>query len=392
MSAPRRVCVVTGSRADYGLLSALMREIKNDPAFSLQLVATGAHLAPRFGMTITDIEADGFAVDARVDLGLGEDTPLATAAATGRGVGGIAREMARLAPDWVVVLGDRYEILAAAQAAFLLGLPVAHIHGGEVTEGAMDDSIRHAITKLSHLHFAAAEPYAKRIVQMGEAPTRVFNVGALGVEAALALNPMPPGELDRNLGLALRDPVLLVTYHPVTLRDGDEGAAVDALLAALDKFGEARVVVTGVNADPGRAAVAGRLAAYAASRAERATIHESLGQRRYLSAMRRAAAVVGNSSSGLIEAPVLGVPTVNIGARQKGRLRARSVIDCGESADEIAAAIARALDPAFRAKIAGQPLPYGGGGSAAKIAAVLKTADPGRFKRKPFHDLPGAAA
>lgn len=392
MSAPRRICVVTGSRADYGLLSVLMREIRKDPAFALQVVATGAHLAPRFGMTVKEIEADGFAVDARVDLGLDADTPLATAAATGRAVGGIARELARLAPDLVVVLGDRYEILAAAQAAFLLGLPIAHIHGGEATEGAMDDSIRHAITKLSHLHFPAAAPYAGRIVQMGEVPARVFTVGALGVDAARALEPIPAGDLDQDLGLALRDPVLLVTYHPVTLREDGEGAAVNALLAALDKFDDARIVITGVNADPGRAAVAERLTAYVAKRAERVTLHESLGQRRYLSVMRRAAAVVGNSSSGIIEAPALGVPTVNIGARQQGRLRAMSVIDCNESADGIAAAVAQALDPVFRAKVAGQSLPYGGGGTAVKIAAVLKTADLGRLARKPFHDLSGAAA
>lgn len=392
MNAPRRICVVTGARADYGLLSSLMREIRGDETLELVTIATGAHLLPEFGLTVREIEADGFSVDARVDIGLAADDPLEAARATGRGVVGIAEALSRLAPNAVVLLGDRYEILAAAVAAFVLGLPIAHIHGGEITEGAMDDSIRHAVTKLAHLHFAAAEPYATRILQMGETPNRVFNVGALGVDAALALRPLSRAEMDRDLGLPLRDPVLLVTYHPVTLRDSDERAAVDAMVAALDTVAEARVVITGVNADPGRTVVARRLADYAARHPRRVSLHESLGQRRYLSVMREAAAVVGNSSSGVIEAPALGVPTVNIGARQKGRLKAPSVIDCGETANEIAGAIARVMEPAFRRRIADQHLPYGGGGTARKIAAVLKSVDLGRLKYKIFRDLPEAAA
>jgi UDP-hydrolysing UDP-N-acetyl-D-glucosamine 2-epimerase len=387
----RRVSVVTGSRADYGLLAGLMRELRDDPAFALQTVVTGAHLSPKFGLTVREIEADGFAIDARVDLGLDSDARAAIAAATGRGLAGLARALADLAPDIVVVLGDRYEIFAAAAAALILGIPVAHIHGGEITEGAMDDSIRHAVTKMASLHFAAAEPYARRIAQMGEDPARVFAVGALGVEAALSPTMLPADELERDLGLALREPTLLVTYHPVTLRKDAETIAIDALLAALDRFTDARIVITGVNADPGHTAVTSHLNDYARTHARRATLHASLGQRRYLSVMRRAAAVIGNSSSGIIEAPALGVPTVNIGDRQKGRLKATSVIDCGETTDDIARAIERAIDPQFRAKNAGQMLPYGGGGTAAKIAAVLKAADLNRLKNKTFHDLAGAA-
>jgi UDP-hydrolysing UDP-N-acetyl-D-glucosamine 2-epimerase len=387
----RRVSVVTGSRADYGLLAGLMRELRDDPAFALQTVVTGAHLSPKFGLTVREIEADGFAIDARVDLGLDSDARAAIAAATGRGLAGLARALADLAPDIVVVLGDRYEIFAAAAAALILGIPVAHIHGGEITEGAMDDSIRHAVTKMASLHFAAAEPYARRIAQMGEDPARVFAVGALGVEAALSPTMLPADELERDLGLALREPTLLVTYHPVTLRKDAETIAIDALLAALDRFTDARIVITGVNADPGHTAVTSHLNDYARTHARRATLHASLGQRRYLSVMRRAAAVIGNSSSGIIEAPALGIPTVNIGDRQKGRLKATSVIDCGETTDDIARAIERAIDPQFRAKNAGQMLPYGGGGTAAKIAAVLKAADLNRLKNKTFHDLAGAA-
>lgn len=389
MNAARRICIITGSRAEYGILSSLMHEIGRDGGLVLQTLVTGAHLSHKFGMTAREIEDDGYAVDAEVDLKLTDDTPLAVAEATGRAATGIAKELARLQPDMVVLLGDRYEILAAAQAAFLLGLPIAHLHGGEITEGAMDDSIRHAITKLSHLHFAAAAPYARRIMQMGEAPERVFNVGALGVDAAMALRPIDPEALDGDIGIPLRDPVFLVTYHPVTLRTGDEGIVVDSLQSALDKFQEARIVITGVNADPGRSAIAQRMIAYAARNPQRVSLHESLGQRRYLSVMRRAAAVIGNSSSGIIEAPAFGVPTVNIGARQTGRLKALSVVDCGESADEIATAIARAVDPGFQANFARQSLPYGGGGTAEKITAVIKTADLDRLKHKVFNDLPG---
>ncbi|MCC7015878.1 MAG: UDP-N-acetylglucosamine 2-epimerase (hydrolyzing) [Rhodospirillales bacterium] len=388
----RRIVVVTGSRADYGLLSALMREVRSDPALELQVIATGAHLSPKFGLTVREIEADGFDVDARVDIGLASDERPALAAATGRALAGLASALDRIAPDVAVVLGDRYEMLAAASAALILDLPVAHIHGGEITEGAMDDSIRHAITKMASVHFAAAEPYARRIVQMGEPPERVFAVGALGVDAARALVPLDSATLDRDLGLPLRDPTLLVAYHPETAGADGGARGIAALLAALERLPEARVVVTGVNADPGREAIAGRLADYAARRRDRVTLHDSLGQRRYLSVMRRAAAVIGNSSSGVIEAPALGVPTVDIGARQQGRLKARSVIGAEENADAIAAALARALDPAFRAGFAGQALPYGGGGVAKKIAAILKSADLARLRRKRFHDLPGIAA
>ena len=388
----RTICVVTGSRADYGLLRWLMQEIRDDPALALQTVVTGAHLEPAFGLTVGEIEADGFAIDARVPMDLAGDSPVAVAAAMGRVLSGIASELDRLRPDVVVLLGDRYEVLAAACAAVLVGRPIAHIHGGELTEGAMDDSFRHAVTKLAHLHFAAAKPYAQRILQMGETSERVFVVGALGVDAVRMSGPAEPAELDGTLGLALRDPVLLVTYHPVTRRVGTDSAALEALLDALDRQPKARVVITGVNADPGRAPIARRLADYAAARAERVSVHDSLGQRAYLSVMRCATAVVGNSSSGLVEAPAFGVPTVNIGKRQAGRLKARSVIDCGESADEIAAAIARARDPAFKASYAGQTLPYGGGGVARTIASRLKSTDLAALRAKPFRDLPGISA
>lgn len=383
MSASRRrIAIITGSRAEYGLLSWLMKDIKADLALELVVIATGMHLSARFGDTIAEIRADGFdpiAVPCLEDC----DDRLAVARSTARAVSGLAEALAQAAPDVVVVLGDRFEILAAAQAALLLGIPLAHLHGGELTEGAVDESIRHAITKMASLHFAAAEPYAQRIRQMGEPPERVFTVGAPGVDAVHRLDPLS----SEQLGLELGHPLFLVTYHPVTLHQGDEGAAVDALTSALDAFPAARVVITGVNADAGHQAVAERLGAWVEVNGARASLHASLGHRRYLSVLAKADCVIGNSSSGLIEAPAAGVPTVNIGDRQKGRLCAASVVNCGERADDIQAAIEKAIDPAFRRSFAGICPPYGGGDASARILAVLKAVDFCPLIRKPFHDI-----
>jgi UDP-hydrolysing UDP-N-acetyl-D-glucosamine 2-epimerase len=383
----RRICLVTGSRAEWGLLSGLAREIAGDPGLELQLIATGSHLDPRFGKTAEEIRAQGFTIDAEVPLDLKDDSKTAIAQAMGAALGGLAQAYARLAPDIVALLGDRYEIFAAASAALLLGIPVAHIHGGESTEGAVDDQLRHAITKMSHLHFAAAAPYAQRIVQMGEEPWRVHVVGAPGVDAALSPALPDAVTLERDLGQPMTHPLLLVTYHPVTLRQGGEGQAVDALLAALDEFPQARIVITGANADPGREEIALRLEAFAKARAPRVSLHASLGQARYLGVMKLADAVIGNSSSGIIEAPALGVPTVDIGSRQGGRLKASSVISCGEGKDEIARAISQALDPAFRASIAHQNPPYGGGGAAGRMKDILASPDLKLGTSKRFHDL-----
>ncbi|MBF0353790.1 MAG: UDP-N-acetylglucosamine 2-epimerase (hydrolyzing) [Alphaproteobacteria bacterium] len=386
----RRICIVTGSRADYGLLTGLMREISADAAMELQVVATGSHLSAAFGHTVDAIRADGFKVDAEVSLPLGDDSRLAVAHATGQALSGMAQAFERLKPNLVVVLGDRYEIFAAASAALLLGIPVAHIHGGELTLGAVDDALRHAITKMASLHFVAAHEYARRVLQMGEPADRVFEVGAPGVDLIGGLSFQGAETLGRDLGLPLFNPLLLVTYHPVTRRTGDEGAALDELLSALERLPDARIVITGVNADAGNQVISGRMSAFASAHPDRVSLHSSLGQERYLSVMRLAGAVVGNSSSGIIEAPALGIPTVNIGARQNGRLKAYSVIDCDEDAEAIFKAIKKALGDGFRASIAGQPLPYGHGGAARMMKDVLKTypadqlADP-----KPFHDIIG---
>ncbi|NQU61757.1 MAG: UDP-N-acetylglucosamine 2-epimerase (hydrolyzing) [Rhodospirillales bacterium] len=386
--AKRKICVVTGTRAEYGLLFWLMKEIEGDPELTLQLAVTGAHLSPKFGETRKTIEKDGFAIDEKIDIDLGDDTPRGIARSMGMAVIGFGEAFGRLRPDVIVVLGDRYEILAAAEAAMLARTPIAHIHGGEITEGAMDDAMRHAITKLSHLHFTAAEAYCARVIQLGEDPTRVFNTGAIGLDNIDRLTLLDRAGLKADLGLAAGQNFFLVTYHPVTLSNDDPAEGLGEMLAALDEFPDFDVVLTGVNSDPGHDTVARLLAGYVEANPARVSMHASLGQLRYLSAMKYAAAVIGNSSSGIVEAPALGAPTVNIGDRQKGRLRAPSIIDCGSATDDIAQAIERALNPGFRSGLKEINLPYGSSGASKKIKNILKTADLSGIVQKPFHDIP----
>ena len=382
----RRICVVTGGRADYGLLSWLMREIDDDPALRLQIAVTGSHLSPRFGLTVTAIERDGFAIAARVPLSLDDDSRLSMARATAEALAGFAEAFSVLAPDMVVVLGDRFEILGAAEAALLLGVPLAHIHGGEVTEGMVDDTIRHALTKMAALHFVAAEPYRRRVIQMGEDPARVFTTGAPGLDHFRRLPLLDTAALEHTLGFCLGGedrsagprnaksvggPLLLVTYHPPTWC-ADPGRAANALVSALQSVPDARIVITGVNADPGNRPIRACLEAFAAAHPDTVLLRESLGQRAYLSLMRIAGAVVGNSSSGIIEAPAVRVPTVNIGPRQDGRLKAASIIDCAEDAAAIASALSRALDQAFVAALPAELSLFGTGTAAPAIAAVLR--------------------
>ena len=383
----RRICFITGSRADYGHLSPVMTAIKGREGLSLQLIVTGQHLDARFGETWTAIRDDGFAIDERADLKLGDDTPLETAKAVGRGVGAIGESLARLKPDIVVILGDRFEILAAAEAALLLNIPVAHIHGGEATEGAIDDAIRHAITKMSRLHFCAAEPYARRVRQMGENPKHVFTVGAPGLDVLKTMDFLSRDTLAEDLGIDLSGGLLLITYHPVTLKLDEGKAAVEELVRALGSFDDTAMVFTGVNSDPGHNVISDTISAFAGQASHRRVMINSLGQRRYLSAVREADAVIGNSSSGLIEAPALGVPTVNIGDRQKGRLRGASVIDCGDDSAEITAAISKALTPAFRSAARTSEPPYGRGGAATQIVDALAEVDLRQLSTKPFQDI-----
>lgn len=388
MTAERRIAVVTGSRAEYGLLYRLIGLLHRDEGAELQLIVTGAHLSPAHGLTVSEIERDGFPIAAKVDMELGADDAAGLAAAMGRGLAGFGAAFAQLKPDFAVVLGDRYEILSAASAAMLARVPIAHLHGGEATFGLIDEAVRHAVTKMAHLHFVSADPYARRVIQMGEAPERVFNVGALALDT-IAHSALPgAGAVLEEIGLAGGGPLLMLTYHPVTLTEDTGLSGVRALLAALEKLPEThRILVTGTNADTAGRGVAGLIEDFAKRQRSRVRFVNSLGHLRYLSVLEAAHAAVGNSSSGIIEAPALGTPTVNIGPRQDGRLRAPSVIDCGEEEGEISAAIERALSEDMQKLAARRATPYGTGQAAEKIMDVLMSTDPSSLIIKTFHDL-----
>jgi UDP-hydrolysing UDP-N-acetyl-D-glucosamine 2-epimerase len=382
----RKICVVTGSRADYGLLYWLLKEIQTDERVKLQLVVTGAHLVPEVGMTVEAIEADGFKPDAKVDMLLSSGSTVGVAKSVGIGVIGFADVLNRLAPDLLVILGDRFEILAAAQAAMIARIPIAHIHGGELTEGAIDDVIRHSLTKMSHLHFVTADSYRERVIQLGEVPERVWNFGAPGLEAFRRTTMLSRNELSHSLGFDLRDPYFLVTYHPETLSMMNR-EATDALFRALAEFPEHRVIVTGVNSDPDNHLVRDAINAFLAANNGMVYFVENLGQQRYLSALKYAAVVVGNSSSGLIEAPSAGVPTVNIGQRQRGRIKVSSVIDASENTDSIVNAIRAALSPDFQDVLEKVASPFGDGHVAARILNVLAEHTLDGITAKEFHDI-----
>jgi UDP-hydrolysing UDP-N-acetyl-D-glucosamine 2-epimerase len=384
----RKICVVTGARADYGLLYWLLREIETERTLELQLAVTGMHLSPEFGLTVREIEADGFLIAERVEMLLSSDTPVGVAKAIGLGVIGFADAFARLRPDILVVLGDRFEVLAAAQAALVARIPIAHLHGGETTKGTFDEAIRHSITKMAHLHFVAAEPYRRRVIQLGEDPARVFNVGAPGLDHIRRTTLLDRAAFERSIEFEMGQPTFLVTYHPATLVERSAADGARELLRALDRFETARVLFTRTNADTGGRAVNELLEAYVEAHPKRARLFTSLGQQRYLSALRLVDLVVGNSSSGVIEAPAFGVPTVNIGPRQEGRLRAASVIDSAEDADAIAAAIERAMSPRFRAELEGMASPYGEGDTARRVVEVLLAVEIGEgLVMKRFFDV-----
>lgn len=380
----RRIAFFTSTRAEYGLLRPLMAEVSSRHGLVLQIIVSGTHLSESHGNTWREVVADGFSIDVRVDMTIATEDAEGVALSAAQVLGGVASALVRLKPDVLVLLGDRYELLAAAQAAVLCRVPIAHIHGGEATEGAIDESIRHAVTKLAQWHFAAAEPYANRICQMGEASDRVWNVGAPAMDNIAALDPVSKDELEAFLGLRLREPTFLVTYHPVTLEDDGGLSAIQALLAALDSS-NASIVITGANADPGAEAIRQILQAFAKDRPNRVALVESLGARRYLSLMRHVDVVVGNSSSGLLEAPAVGVPTVDIGPRQQGRLRAPSVVHCGESVVEITQALKAALSADLKAIAARRESPYGQPGASRRIVDLLESVDI-TSRTKPFVD------
>jgi len=379
---------VTGTRADYGLLSPLLRRLAADARVTLQVLVTGSHLSQRFGETWREIAFDGFAIDSKVAIPLEDDSPAGVAGSMGATLAGIGAELTRLGPDVVLVLGDRYEALAAAIAATLANVPVAHIHGGELTEGSTDDAFRHAITKLSSLHFPSTAEYARRIVQLGESPASVVVPGALGVDNALNTPLLGKSELESDIGFEFGERSVVLTYHPVTLAADGGMAGLVSILAALDALGDAvHVLVTAPNADVGNAAVRAELERWVGANAHRAVLVESLGRVRYLSAVSHASAVLGNSSSGVIEAPSLGTPAVDVGDRQRGRIRGPGVIHSEPVCEAVVAALEVALTPEHRERMRGESNPYGDGHAAERIAAVLAEQADTLSARKTFFDL-----
>ena len=384
----KRVCVITGSRAEYGLLRWVMQGLKDSEQIRLQTVVTGMHLSPEFGSTWQAIVDDGLSIDWKVDMLLGSDSAVGVTKSMGLATVGFADAFAHLAPDLVVILGDRFEILAAASAALLAGIPIAHLHGGELTEGAYDDAIRHALTKMAHLHFTAAEPYRARVIQMGEDPARVWCTGGFGLDGVVKLHRMTRPELEESLGLSLGEQALMITFHPETASGASPRAQMAELLAALEETA-AQLIFTMPNADNEGRVLFAMIEDFVARHPDRSCVHTSLGQRRYLSALAQVDAVVGNSSSGLIEAPAFGKGTVNIGARQDGRLRAASVVDCAADRGAIVQAIAQVLTPGFRAGLAEQTNPYGEGGASARTVSIIEDWLAGSAESEPkrFYDL-----
>jgi len=381
----RKLCFVTGTRAEYGLLRVLMKKILTDREFQMQIIATGMHLSPEFGLTYQEIEEDGFHIDYKVEMLLSSDTPVGIAKSMGLGVIGFADAYRQLKPDLIILLGDRFEILAAAQTALVAKIPAAHIGGGDVTEGAFDEAIRHSITKMSHLHFVTNEQSGRRVRQLGENPDHIFNAGSLAIDRIANLKPSDRKELERRVGFSFHPRNLLITFHPVTLDEDSSAIQFTELLEALDRIGpETGLIFTKPNADPGGREIINLLENFASTH-RNSTVFTSLGDQGYLSLLSQVDAVVGNSSSGIYEAPSFQKPTVNIGDRQTGRIFASSVICCVPERE----AIEKAIREAFHKDCSDTVNPYGSGNSVEKIWKILREIpDYQILLKKKFYSIP----
>jgi GDP/UDP-N,N'-diacetylbacillosamine 2-epimerase (hydrolysing) len=383
----RKICVITGTRAEYGLMRWVMQGIKDDPELRLQIIATGMHLSPEFGLTYREIEQDGFQIDRKVEMLTSSDTPVGIAKSMGLGMIGFADALNELRPDLIVVLGDRFEIFSAVAAALVARIPVAHLHGGETTEGAFDEALRHSITKMSHLHFVAVEEYRQRVIQLGEQPDRVFLVGGLGVDNIKRLKLLDRATLEASIDFKLGQKSLLITFHPVTLETSSAAYQMDELLAALAGLSETQLIFTMPNADTdGRALI--KMVEQFVAQHPNARGYTSLGQLRYLSCIAHVDGVVGNSSSGLAEVPSFKKGTINIGDRQRGRLQAESVINCEPTRRSIAAALDRLYSADFQASLSLVRNPYGDGGASEKVVQTIKHYSIEGIVKKAFYDLP----
>ena len=382
----RKICVITGTRAEYGLMRWVMQGIKDDPELTLQVIATGMHLSPEFGLTYREIEKDGFQIDRKVEMLTSSDTPVGIAKSMGLGLIGFADALNELSPDLIVVLGDRFEIFVAVAAALVARMPVAHLHGGETTEGAFDEALRHSITKMSHLHFVAAEEYRKRVIQLGEQPERVYRVGGLGVDNVKRLQLFDRAELEASIDFQLGAKSLMITFHPVTLETSTAEDQMAELLAALAELKDTQLIFTMPNADTGGRNLIKMVQQFVAKHPN-ARDYTSLGQLHYLSCIAHVDGVVGNSSSGLTEVPSFKKGTINIGDRQRGRLQALSVINCEPVRESIATALGILYSTSFQLSLGKVRNPYGEGGASEKVVATLRQHEIDHILKKKFHDL-----
>ncbi len=382
----RKICVVTGSRAEYGLLYWLMRGLDSDQDIALQIIVTGMHLSSEFGLSYKEIEKD-FKIDSKLDILTSSDTSVDTSKSMGLAHISFAEAYEELKPDIIVALGDRYEIFSAVSAAMVARIPVAHLHGGESTEGVIDEAMRHSITKMSHLHFTATEEYKNRVIQLGEHPSRVFNVGGMGIENVKRMKLLNKGEFEESIGAKLNKKNILVTYHPVTLEDNTSTDQFLELLYAIDELDETNIIFTKANSDTGGRIINQLIDEYVAKNNSKAIVFTSLGQLRYLSAMQYIDAIVGNSSSGLIEAPTFNIGSINIGDRQKGRLKSDSVIDCLPNRESIKKAFEKLYSKRFQSSIKVAKNPYGDNCASIRIIEVLKTIELKNILKKEFFNI-----
>lgn len=384
----RKICVISGTRAEYGLLYWLIKKIKEDKYLKLQLIATGMHLSPEFGLTYNQIEDDGFYIDRKIEILLSSDTSVGISKSMGLAMISFSEAFEDLKPDIIIVLGDRFEIFSAVSAAMIARIPVAHCHGGEATEGLIDESIRHSITKMSHIHFCSTTEYRDRIIQLGENPKTVFNVGALGIENINKLPLLSKEDLEESISFKLNSKyAFLVTFHPVTLEKVTAEFYIDELLKALGKIQDCKIIFTKSNSDTDGRIINSKIEKYVNDNPNTSVCFTSLGQLRYLSTLQYIDCVIGNSSSGLIEAPSFKIATVNIGDRQRGRILADSVIQCGTTSKDIESAIKHSISDEFKEKISDTKNPYGKGNSSEKILQVLKKIDLNNLLKKKFYDL-----
>ncbi len=382
----RKICVITGSRAEFGLLYWLIRGVKEEPTLQLQLIVMGMHLSPEFGMTYRVVEQE-FTIDKKIEMLLSSDSSVGISKSIGLAQISFAEVFQDLNPDMVVVLGDRFEIFAAASAAMIAKIPIVHLHGGETTEGAIDESLRHCITKMSHFHFTATEEYKNRVIQLGEHPSRVYNVGGLGLDNIQKLQLLNQAEFEDSIGVKLQRKNLLITFHPVTLEDNTSEKHFQELLDALDSLQDTLLIFTKANADNNGRIINQMIDAYCSRNVQKSIAFHSLGSLRFLSALQYMDAMVGNSSSGLIEAPAFKLATINIGDRQKGRVKAKSVLDCAPNKAAVQAAIRSVYSVGFQAELQQVDSPYGTGGASATIIDIIKKVNLKDILQKKFYNL-----